>query len=103
MAIVKNRVWDKLKDKYPDLMLVGQDKGENPDNTLIVSKKVSSGLAEKVKAALLAVKEDASPEAEAVKSSMEIQGFIKTTSKDFEHTLPLLKKAGVTKSFNFTY
>ena len=103
IAIVKNRVWDKMKDKYPDLMLVGEDKGENPDNTLIVSKKVSSALTEKVSAALLAVKEDASPEAQAVKSSMEIQGFLKTTSKDFEHTLSLLKKAGVTKSFNFAY
>lgn len=102
-AIVKNRVWDKMKGKYPNLMLVGQDKGENPDNTLIVSKKVSSGLAEKVSGALLAVNEDASPEAAAVKSSMEIQGFLKTTPKDFAHTMSLLKKAGVTKSFNFAY
>jgi ABC-type phosphate/phosphonate transport system substrate-binding protein len=102
-AIVKNRVWDKVKDKYPNLMLAGQDKGENPDNTLIVSKKVSSALAEKVKGALLAMNEDASPEATAVKSSMEIQGFLATSSKDFEHTLSLLKKAGVTKAFNFTY
>jgi ABC-type phosphate/phosphonate transport system substrate-binding protein len=102
-AIVKNRVWDKLKDKYPNLMLVGQDKGENPDNTLIVSKKVSPRLAEKVSVALLAVNEDTSPEAMAVKSSMEIQGFLKTTPKDFEHTMSLLKKAGVTRAFNFTY
>jgi ABC-type phosphate/phosphonate transport system substrate-binding protein len=100
-AIVKNRVWDKLKDKYPNLMLVGEDKGENPDNTLIVSKKVSSALAEKVSAALLALKEDVSPQAQAAKRSMEIQGFLKTTLKDFEHTLSLLKKAGVTKSYNF--
>jgi ABC-type phosphate/phosphonate transport system substrate-binding protein len=102
-AIVKNRVWDKVKSKYPNLMLVGQDKGENPDNTLIVSKKVSPELAEKVNLALLSVNEDTSPEAQAVKSGMEIQGFLKTTSKDFEHTLSLLKKAGVTKSFNFAY
>jgi ABC-type phosphate/phosphonate transport system substrate-binding protein len=103
VAIVKNRVWDKMKDKYPNLMFVGEDKGENPDNTLIVSKKVSPELAEKVKGTLLAVNEDVSPEAAAVKSSMEIQGFLNTTHKDFEHTLSLLKKAGVTKSFNFTY
>jgi ABC-type phosphate/phosphonate transport system substrate-binding protein len=102
-AIVKNRVWDDMKDRFPDLMLVGEDKGENPDNTLIVSKKVSSGLAEKVNGALLAVGEDVSPEAQAVKSSMAIRGFLKTTTKDFEHTMSLLKKAGVTKSFNFAY
>jgi len=101
VAIVKNRVWDKQKDKYPNLMLVGEDKGENPDNTLIVSKKVSPALAEKVSAALLALKDDASPLAQAVKSSMEIQGFLKTSLKDFEHTISLLKKAGVTKSYNF--
>jgi hypothetical protein len=46
---------------------------------LIVSKKVSSGLAEKVNTVLLALKEDASPEAQAVRSSMEIQEFLKTT------------------------
>jgi ABC-type phosphate/phosphonate transport system substrate-binding protein len=100
-AIVKNRVWDKVKDKYPNLMLVGEDKGENPDNTLIVSKKIPRALAEKVSAALLAIKEDVSPQAQAAKRSMEIQGFLKTTLKDFEHTLSLLKKAGVTKSYNF--
>jgi ABC-type phosphate/phosphonate transport system substrate-binding protein len=100
-AIVKNRVWDKLKNKYPNLMLVGEDKGENPDNTLIVSKKVSSALAGKVSAALLDLREDVSPQAQAVKHSMEIQGFQKTTLKDFEHTLSLLMKAGVTKSYNF--
>ena len=100
-AIVKNRVWDKVKDKYPNLMLVGEDKGENPDNTLIVSKKVSPALTGKVNAALLDLKEDVSPQAEAVKRSMEIQGFLKTTLKDFEHTLQLLKKAGVTKSYDF--
>jgi ABC-type phosphate/phosphonate transport system substrate-binding protein len=100
-AIVKNRVWDKVKDKYPDLMLVGEDKGENPDNTLIVSKKVSAAISGQVSAALLGLKDDVSPQAQAVKTSMDIQGFQKTTLKDFEHTLPLLKKAGVTKSYDF--
>jgi len=98
---VKNRVWDKVKDKYPDLMLVGEDKGENPDNTLIVSKKVSPAIAGQVSAALLGLKDDSSPQAQAVRKSMDIQGFQKTTLKDFEHTLPLLKKAGVTKSYDF--
>jgi len=101
VAIVKNRVWDKVKDKYPNLVLVGEDKGENPDNTLIMAKKVSPSLAGKITAALLALKDDVSPQAQAVKKNMEIQGFQKTTFKDFEHTLSLLKKAGVTKSYDF--
>ncbi|CAK0745639.1 hypothetical protein CCP3SC15_130003 [Gammaproteobacteria bacterium] len=103
IAIVKNRVWDKVKDKYPNLSLVGEDNGENPDNTLIVSKSASPELVAKVTSALLSVKEDTSPEAQAVKNSLEIREYIVTTIKDFEHTLTLLKNAGVTKVFNFTY
>lgn len=103
IAIVKNRVWDKVKDKYPNLALVGEDNGENPDGTLIVSKKTSGVLVEKVTMALLAVKEDQSPEGQAVKTSLDIQGYIKTSLQDFEHTLKMLKNAGVTKTFNFTY
>ncbi len=99
-AIVKNRVWDSLKDNYPDLEKVGEDKGENPDDTLIVSKNVPPVLAEKVSDALLGIKDDNSIEALAVKKSLGIKGFIKTTKKDFEHTLSLLKKADVTKRFN---
>ncbi len=101
VAIVKNRVWDGLKDKYPNLALVGEDKGQNPDGTLIVSKKIPPTLATRISAALLALKEDSSAEAAAVKHSLGIQGYIKTTLKDFDHTLSLLKKAGVDKSLNF--
>ncbi len=100
VAIVKNRVWDGLKDKYPNLALVGEDKGQNPDNTLIVSKKIPPTLATRISAALLALKEDSSAEAATVKHSLGIQGYIKTTLKDFDHTLSLLKKAGVDKSLN---
>ncbi|HLE41926.1 MAG TPA: PhnD/SsuA/transferrin family substrate-binding protein [Nitrospirota bacterium] len=103
IAIVKNRVWDKMKDAHPELALVGEDTGENPDGTLIVSKKADPRLVSKVTAALLAVKENVSPEANDVCEKMNISGFIKTTQEDFRHTLELLKKAGVDKSFNFAY
>ncbi|HXY55837.1 MAG TPA: PhnD/SsuA/transferrin family substrate-binding protein [Nitrospirota bacterium] len=100
VAIVKNRVWDALKNNYPDLTMVGEDKGENPDGTLIISTNVPSVLAAKVSDALLEVKDDPSAEAAAVRKTLGIQGFIRTTPKDFEHTLSLLKKADVTKRFN---
>jgi ABC-type phosphate/phosphonate transport system substrate-binding protein len=100
-AIVKNRVWDKVKDKYPNLVKMGEDKGENPDNTLIVSKKAAKATVSKVVSALLGLKDDASAEATAAKESLEITGYIKTTAKDFSHTLPMLKAAGVNKEFNF--
>jgi ABC-type phosphate/phosphonate transport system substrate-binding protein len=101
VAIVKNRVWDGVKDKYPNLALVGEDKGQNPDGALIVSKKIPPTLEARISDALLALKEDSSAEATAVKQSLGIQGYIRTTLKDFDHTLSLLRKAGVDKSLNF--
>jgi ABC-type phosphate/phosphonate transport system substrate-binding protein len=99
VAIVKNRVWDHLKSKYPNLILVGEDKGANPDNTLIISKKADAKLVSKVQAALLDLTSDRSPQAQAVRNEMEIQGYIKTTKADFKHTTELLERTG----FNFDF
>jgi ABC-type phosphate/phosphonate transport system substrate-binding protein len=101
IAIVKSRVWDSVQHRYPNLTMVGEDRGENPDNTLIVSVNIPISLRAKIAADLIAMQDDPSPEAQAAKKSMKISGFIKTTDKDFEHTLALLKKAGVTRSFMF--
>lgn len=103
VAIVKNRVWEKEKAKYTDLELVGKDNGENPDNTLIVSRKLAKATADKLASTLLGLGEDSSPEATAVKESMKITRFVKTTGADFKSTNALLKKAGVSKSFAFKY
>lgn len=103
IAIVKNRVWDKEKAKYTGLERVGGDSGENPDNALIVSKKFSKAGADKLAAILSGLGSDESAEAKAVKDSMKISKFIRTTANDFKSTLALLKKAGVTKSFSFKY
>ncbi len=103
IAIVKNRVWDRVKNKYPDIEVVGSDTGENPDGTLIVSKIVSPKLSEKVTSILLGLMEDSSPEAKMVKDQMNILGFIQITMDNFRYTLALLREAGVSRSFNFTY
>jgi ABC-type phosphate/phosphonate transport system substrate-binding protein len=103
VAIVKNRVWDKEKSKYPDLEQIGKDKTENPDNSLMVSKKLAGGTAAKLASILLGLGNDTSDEAKAVKESLKITKFIKTTHADFKGTLAVLKKAGVTKSFAFKY
>lgn len=103
VAIIKNRVWDKEKSKYPSLEKAGGDTGENPDNTLIVSKKLSAAVTQQLAGILLGLKDDGSPEASAVRNSLNIQGFIKTTDVDFMHTIALLKKAGVTKNFDFKF
>ncbi|MCP4576913.1 MAG: PhnD/SsuA/transferrin family substrate-binding protein [Deltaproteobacteria bacterium] len=103
VAIVKNRVWDGLKGKFRGIDRVGEDPGENPNMTLIVSKKADPGIVERISAILLALKDDDSPEAEAVKEKLGITGFIKTTVNDFRFTLPLLKRAGVDASFDFSF
>ncbi len=103
IAVVKNRVWDSMKGKYPNIEIIGTDTGENPNGTLIYSNKVDSAFADKVTSALLGLMQDSSPEAQKVRDELKIMGYIKTTDKDFSHTLPLLKKAGIDKSFNFKF
>ena len=103
VAIVKNHIWNKLKGKYPNLTSVGENTEENPDGTLIVSKKADSKIVSRVSSALLALKDDKSKEARAARDELGIQGYIKTTVSDFRHTMELLKKAGVDKTFNFSF
>lgn len=101
-AIVKNRVWDKEKSKFPNLVKVGEDKGgENPDGTLMVSTKANKATADKVASILLAIEADSSQGARDAKEALGFKGFIPTTEKDFEHNLGMLKDAGVTKGFTF--
>jgi ABC-type phosphate/phosphonate transport system substrate-binding protein len=103
VAIVKNHVWNKMKNKYPNLKLVGEDTGENPDGTLIVSNKTDPKLAAKISEALLSLKDDTTTQAYLARNELDISGYIKTTKEDFKNTLALLKKAGVDKSFDFTF
>ncbi len=103
VAIVKNRVWDSMKGKFPTIEQIGKDQGENPDGTLIVSHKASKGTVEKVKALLLGLEKDSSPEALIVKKVLKINGYIPTSKDDFAHTLALLRSAGVTPAFEFRY
>ena len=103
VAIVKNRLWDKEKSKYPGLEQVGQDHTENPDNTLIVSRKLDKATAGKLAGVLLGLGSDPSAEATAAKTSLNISRFIPTTPADFKGTLAMLRKTGVTKSFTFKF
>jgi len=103
IAIVKNHVWDKHAKNYPDLMKVGEDREENPDGTLIVSKKTDAEVVAKLAKELTGLKSDKSPDAKAVLDEMGIKGYLTTTAKDFKHTIELLKKAGVDESFDFRF
>ncbi|MBI5694118.1 MAG: PhnD/SsuA/transferrin family substrate-binding protein [Nitrospirae bacterium] len=103
VAIVKDHVWEKHASEYPDIVMVGQDDGENPDNTLMISNKADMKVVLKVTDALLALKDDKSPEAKAVREQMSVMEFVRTTQKDFGHTMELLKRAGVDRSFEFAF
>lgn len=103
VAIVKNRVWDKEKKNYPNLVRIGEDPGGNPDGTLIVSKSLSRRHVAQLKDAMLSIGSSSSTEAKAVRLDQEIKGFTETTMDDFKLTLKLIEKAGITKDFNFSF
>jgi ABC-type phosphate/phosphonate transport system substrate-binding protein len=103
VAVVKNHVWTKMSASYGALEAVGGDAGENPDGSLIVSRKVDADTAQRLAAALLALEGDASPGAAAARESLGIRGFVRTGPADFAHTIALLKRAGVTPEFAFAF
>lgn len=82
---------------------MGEDPGENPNGTLIVSNKIKPMVVEKIASILLGLKDDDSVEAKAVKEKLKITGYLKTSMSDFKFTIPLLRRAGVDKGFNFKY
>jgi len=103
VGIVKNRVWDNLKGRYADLGEVGSDSGQNPNNTLILSKKTDPAVVKRLTGVLLGLQNDPSPEAEAARNGLDIIGYIITSANDFQHTLGLLRRAGVDENFDFHY
>jgi ABC-type phosphate/phosphonate transport system substrate-binding protein len=102
-AVVKNRVWNRDKQKYPGLARLGEDPGKNPNGTLIVSKKADPTMVEKLKNTLLALENDPSPDASTAKQKLQITGFLETTSEDFIFTIRLLQRAGVNRQFHFAF
>ena len=103
VAIVKNLVWNDLKNKYGQLESVGSDPGQNPNNTLILAKQTAPAFTKKLTGALLMLENDLGPEAQAARDGMGIKGYIVTSGADFSHTLGLLEKAGVDENFDFHY
>ena len=103
VAVIKNRVWEISENRFPDLKHVGGGNAEYPNGTLMVSMKSDRADIEALKKVLLLLESDRSKTAINVKQIMNIKGFIKTENEDFEETLILLKTAGVTESYEFTF
>jgi ABC-type phosphate/phosphonate transport system substrate-binding protein len=101
-AVVKNMVWDPAK--FPGLVLVGEDKGENPNNTLILSNAAAGKHGEDIKRLLLKIEADTGAPAMEVKKLFGIKGFIPTTNADFTHTFEIFEKANINaKTFDFKF
>lgn len=103
VGIVKNRVWDNLKGRYPGLVELGSDAGQNPNGTLIISKKTDPAVVRRLTASLLGLQKDQSPEAKNARDGLGILGYIITSANDFHHTIGLLHQAGVDKNFDFHF
>lgn len=102
-AVVKIWTWESLQEKYPQLQLIGEDAGENPEGTLVIARKTKKELADKMVAALFGLNRDYGERAQAVRDSLGIRFFTKTNVHDFDHTLHLLRQAGVDRDFNFKF
>ncbi|PLX93180.1 MAG: hypothetical protein C0621_08245 [Desulfuromonas sp.] len=103
VAIVKNRVWDGLTGKYPSLTQVGSDSGQNPNNALIISKKTDPEFVKSLVRILLPLEKDTRAGGMALKNEMGLSGYAITSVADFNHTLKLLGRAGVTPDFDFHF
>lgn len=101
IAIVKNLVWENLQIQYPKLEMVGSDPLKNPNDTLIVSYQTDPVLVGQISRALMQLAGDSSPEARMAREGLNIQGYVPTSLSDFDHTLQLLRNAGIGPDFNF--
>jgi len=81
IAIIKNRVWDIVKKKYPGFEKIGEDKVEHPNSTLMASYNADKNIIKILKTVLLGVENDDSAEAIQLKKDMDIKGFILTEKK----------------------
>lgn len=101
-AVVKNMVWDPAK--FPGLALVGEDQGENPNNTLILSNAAADRHGDAIKRQLLKLEADPGVQAAEVKRLFGIKAFVPTAVADFVHTFEILEKAHIdAKTFAFSF
>ncbi|MDP1605011.1 MAG: PhnD/SsuA/transferrin family substrate-binding protein [Legionella sp.] len=101
-AVVKNMVWDPAK--FPGLAQVGEDKGENPNNTLIMSNAAAGKHGEDVRSILVKLESDTGAQAMEVKKLFGIKAFVPTTNTDFSHTFGIFEKANINaKTFDFKF
>jgi len=95
-AFVKNLVWEEIKERYPDLQVVDEDDGENPNNIFLVSKAVYATHGEDLKRVLTELHTDPDPMAQQVLTTLNLRRFIAADFPGiFDHTAQLVKDAGI--------
>lgn len=102
-AVIKNHVWTQEQGRYPALALAGGDNGQNVDGGLIVAVRLGADQAKRLEGALLAIEADGSPEAVAARKALKLKRYVAASDKDYEHTIAMLRRAGVTKDFAFKF
>ena len=101
-AVFKNLVWDPRK--YSDLVVVGGDSAENPNNSLILTNSTFERYGDELVTILTGLENDNSDLALKLKKAFGVKSFIATSEQDFEHTYSIVEKASVNpQSFNFSF
>ena len=95
-AFVKDLVWEENKWRYPDLQVVDEDDGENPNNVFLVSPAVYADYGKELKEILLNIHADPDPQAQQLLSYLNLKKFIATSyPESFSHTAQLVEDAGI--------
>lgn len=102
-AVVKNHVWTKEQSKFPGLVLAGADTAQHLDGGLVLSTRADKASADRLRGLLLGLAADGSDEAQAARASLDVAGFVAATAKDYEDTMAMIRRAGVSKDFNFKF
>ncbi|OHD18799.1 MAG: hypothetical protein A2086_03235 [Spirochaetes bacterium GWD1_27_9] len=101
-AVVKNLIWEQ--DKYQDLIIIGEDFEENPNDTIILTEKIYKKYGDEILTSLLLLEKDNSVLAKDLKEKMGIKGYLKTTIENFSHTYLIIKNAKIIpKDFDFKF
>lgn len=102
VAILNNQEFSLLASKYPGCRVVGEDSANNyPSDTVMASKKADPKLIERLKKALLALRDDNSPQAKILKDSKNVDQYAEATGDNFKSTMNLLDKLEIGKDFEY--
>jgi ABC-type phosphate/phosphonate transport system substrate-binding protein len=100
-ALVKNLVW--YPSKYKSLAVVGENREENPNNTLILTNAAYEKFGDELTRLFLRIEKDSSFGALEMKMALSARGFMLTGEEDFLDTFEIIEKARINPiTFDFS-